>query len=75
MSRDLGAAIGAFLSALTLTIREVEAGTTDSSQIWSRLDEHLDGFQEQGSPLSPAAQAQLRTIRDALKKYRASLTQ
>lgn len=61
-------AIGAFLGALAVAMRE--AGGSKEGYLVRRLNRHLDSMAEQSSPLSDDDRAHLATIRAAFEAYR-----
>ena len=61
-------ALGGFLSALALAMRE--AGGSKEGYILRRLNLHLDSLAEKESPLTDVDRAHLATIRAAFEKYR-----
>ena len=60
-------AVGAFLSAVAISIREV--GGRKEGYLLRRLTLHLDSAAEEQSPLSGDDRAHLTVIRGAFQKY------
>ena len=68
-SKKLNAtAVGAFLSAVALSMRE--AGGSKEGYLVRRLNLHLDSLAERDSPLADEDRAHLATIRAAFEAYR-----
>ena len=61
-------AVGAFLSALAVAIRE--SGGSKEGYLLRRLNRHLDSLAEKESPLSDDDRSHLTKIRAAFEAYR-----